>query len=145
MTTRTFLLRFARALVIASSCFACSTEPTLAELPVQSPIPFGWLDEPKAGPVSGRTPIRAWALTHVGTIAKVEILIDGTPVDVHFERVASHWACRECPRCEDCGNARYLGEFDFGSISKGEHWLSWRATSNSGEVAELGRRRIVVR
>jgi len=138
------LIRPVAVLAIVVACFACSKEPARVEAHRPDPIPFGWLDLPDAGTVTGKTVVKAWALTNVGTITKTEILFDGTPLQVTLHGVASAWACELHPQCEGCEKARYEGEFDFASVAKGEHMLSWRVTTSAGAIAEIGKRKIVV-
>lgn len=139
------VLAAAMALVcVATALGSCAKEPSRVPESTPSAAPLGWLDLPRPGKVVGKTPVKGWALSLVGTITKVEVLLDGAPLDVHLDRGASAWACEKYPQAQECASASYSGELDFGSVAVGEHVLSWRITSSDGQMTEVARRTIQV-
>jgi hypothetical protein len=137
-------LRTMAVVLVAISWAACSKEPTRAFSPAPETRPVGWLDDPKPGPVSGKTFVNAWAISDVGAVTKAEILMDGQPAPVTLKRIASPWVCEKFPKRSGCEKAKYVGYLDFSGVTKGEHTLVWRVTNTGGHTAELGKRTVVV-
>lgn len=122
----------------------CPSEPTQVAAPAKAVKPFGWLDEPGAGQVTGRIKVYGWALSPQGKVTKIEILVDGVPVPANIHRVQRGNICTKYPGLEDCEKPGFTGEADFSGVVKGTHTLSARFTDTRNVVVELARRSIVV-
>lgn len=108
--------------------------------------PHGILDFPKAGSiVKGKTPVRGWALDYDGKVTKVEILLDGQPVEIagfkHDTARPDVCKVQPVPACPKVG---FTGQVDLSKAKDGPHTLSLRMTDNGGTTVDESGRSITV-
>src|SRR5437870_774615 len=87
----------------------CSSEPT--RVPVPPPVlrPYGWLDGPMAGKVNGKTRAHGWGLSDQGEVTKIEILCDGTSLEVEVTHFRTRGLCTKYPGRAGCADAGFEG------------------------------------
>jgi len=113
---------------------------------VPTPVvkPYGWMDGPVAGRVTGKTRVHGWALSDQGEVTKLEILLDGTPLELAITRFRAPGICAKYPARAGCPDVGFEGTADFARVPTGEHTLSLRLTDSAGSCAEIAKRAIVV-
>jgi len=104
--------------------------------------PFGSLDSPAGSSViSGATTVSGWALA-VDSVAKVEVLVDGTAAGTASYGSSRPDVASVYPNAP--ANAGFTYSLDSTTLSNGAHTLNIRVTDSSGNVAILANDAVTV-
>ncbi|WP_312320170.1 glycosyltransferase family 39 protein [Stenotrophomonas sp.] len=107
---------------------------------------MAWFDTPQpGGEVQAVVEVRGWAFKDGVGLSKVELLVDGQPVEqVRYGRpydITGFWKISNDPQHPNVG---FDAQVDTSSLAPGKHWLGLRLHGNDGSVETWQEQAVIV-
>jgi len=107
--------------------------------------PHGYLDQPAVNAtISGVSQVSGWVADESGTVARVDVLVDGRVVGQATYGIPRPDVLADWPAVPGAQNSGYVYQLDTRTLSNGAHSLEVRAVDAAGNAAVLVARKAVV-